>query len=153
MIHRSRYRVVGWISSLGSSLTPPPKIVRSAALQDLEHDTEIDVAGLVVARQRPHTAKGTVFVLLEDETGMINVIVRPTIYERDRMAVRGEPVLWVTGRLAKDDGAFNVIAEELRPLNVSLGAPDLRPDDGPRPSPYKFLKALRQHPPGIKSWG
>ena len=83
---------------------------------------------------------------------MINVIVRPKIYERYRLAVRGEPFLWVRGKLAKDDGTFNIIAEELQPLAVTLPRmPSF--DRQPEFSPYKFLKSLRQHPPGIKSWG
>ena len=73
----------------------PPGRVTCNELRDLEHDVDVEVAGLVVARQRPSTANGTVFVLLEDEQGMINVIVRPDINERYRMAVRGEPFLWV----------------------------------------------------------
>ena len=53
------------------------------------------VGGLVVARQRPGTAGGVVFVLLEDEHGVINLIVPPTVYERHRLAVRTEPLLLV----------------------------------------------------------
>ena len=52
---------------------------------------------MVVARQRPGTAGGIVFLLLEDETGMINAIVPPEVYERDRVVVRAEPLLEVTG--------------------------------------------------------
>ena len=130
----------------------PPGRVKSDELNQLNHDAEVEVAGLVAARQRPHTAKGTIFVLLEDEGGMINVIVRPKIAERDRVALRGEPLLWVRGKLAKDDGAFNIIADELRPLKVVM--PDLPVSNTPPElSPYKFLKTLRLHPPATKSWG
>src|SRR5438876_2152295 len=62
----------------------PRGVVQSDALPRLEHDAPVEVAGLVVARQRPETAKGFVFVLLEDEGGMTNVIVRPDVYERYR---------------------------------------------------------------------
>jgi error-prone DNA polymerase len=96
----------------------PPGVVRSDALSRLAAGTEVEVAGLVVARQRPETAKGVVFVLLEDEAGMVNVIVRPTVYERHRTAVRGEPLLWVRGRLANDDGTVNVLAEEAQGLHL-----------------------------------
>jgi len=107
----------------------------------------------VVARQRPHTAKGYVFVLMEDEAGMINVIVRPEIFDRDRIAVRGEPFLWIIGRLAKDDGSFNVIAEEVRALKVR-SAPEPAPDSRhTAPSPYSFLRSLRQNAPDSKDWG
>jgi error-prone DNA polymerase len=91
-------------------------VVRSDRLPTLEHDRSVEVAGLVVARQRPETAKGVVFVLLEDVAGMVNVIVRPDVYGKYRVAVRGEPFLWVRGKLVKDDGALNVIAEEIRGL-------------------------------------
>jgi error-prone DNA polymerase len=117
----------------------PAGIVRSDRLAELEHGAAVEVAGLVVARQRPATAKGFVFVLLEDEAGMINVIVRPDIYQRDRVAIRGEPFLWVAGKLAKDDGTVNVIAEEVRPIEATRR--DL------------LLKTLRRHPPDAKSWG
>jgi len=94
------------------------------------------VAGLVVARQRPETAKGFVFVLLEDEGGMSNVIVRPDVYDRYRAAVRGEPFLWIRGKLAKDDGTVNVLAEEIEGLQCG-----------------SFLKAMRQVAPDSKDWG
>ncbi len=188
------------------------------------------VAGLVTTRQRPGTAKGYVFVLMEDEHGPINVIVKPDVYKRDRTAVRMEPFLAVRGRLQKDGATINVIAHEVEALRVpgapvrrrglsrSYAATDRRPDgvssnrpvtvtddlpetarawsgdvepaglgasqprpalavrDGPddlgdlhaslpdplehwadpedpAPSPFRYLTALRQSPPGIKSFG
>src|SRR6185295_13464461 len=75
--------------------TLPPGVVGSERLPGLEHGSRVEVAGMVVARQRPQTAKGFVFLLVEDEASMINVIVRPDIFERDRAAVRGEPFVWV----------------------------------------------------------
>jgi error-prone DNA polymerase len=128
----------------------PPNIVRCNQLSDYKHDTTVAVAGLVVARQRPETAKGFVFILLEDETGMINVIVRPDVHDRFRIAIRGEPYLWVEGKLAKDDGAVNVIAGELRPLTVKRKVPSF---ERTGQSPYRFLKDLRRSPPTAKSWG
>ena len=62
------------------------------------------VAGLVVARQRPATAKGVTFMLLEDEWGTINLIVPPPVYQRHRLAVRAEPFVLATGRLERRDG-------------------------------------------------
>ena len=136
--------------------TLPPGIVRSDRLDKLEHDAEIQVAGLVVARQRPSTARGFTFILLEDQMGMINAIVRPDIYDRDRVAIRGEPFLWIVGKVAKDDGTVNVIAEEVRPLKLRRGftspaAPT--PSTAAPRSPYAFLKDLRRTAPGSKDWG
>ncbi|GIW52856.1 MAG: error-prone DNA polymerase [Gemmatimonadales bacterium] len=130
----------------------PPAIVRSDRLAELEHNAEVEVAGLVVARQRPATAKGFVFVLLEDEAGMINVIVRPDIYERDRVAIRGEPFLWVRGKLAKDDGALNLIAEEVRALRTGRRHCKVTESDRSSREPTAFLKSLRRHAPDARSW-
>ncbi len=74
-------------------------------------------AGIVIARQRPGTAKGIVFLLLEDEHGMTNVIIPPTVYERDRIMVRAEPLLQVWGRLERRNGAVNVIADRVAGLS------------------------------------
>ena len=114
----------------------PPGVVASDRLKEHEHGGSIEVAGLVVARQRPETAKGFVFVLLEDEAGMSNVIVRPDVYDRYRATVRGEPFLWVRGKLAKDDGTVNVIAEEVEGLQCG-----------------DFLKTMRRVAPDSKDWG
>ena len=134
----------------------PHNVTKSDRLETLEHGTGIQVAGLVVARQRPETAHGYTFILLEDEAGMINAIVRPKVYERDRLAIRGEPFLTIAGTLARDDGTVNVIAEEVRPLALQqrLKTPDgtarSRTEEG---SPYRFLKHLRRNAPDAKSWG
>ncbi|MBI4499556.1 MAG: error-prone DNA polymerase, partial [Gemmatimonadetes bacterium] len=132
--------------------TLPRQVIGSDRLPGLEHGAPVEVAGLVVARQRPQTAKGFVFLLIEDEASMINVIVRPDIFDRDRVAVRSEPFVWVLGKLAKDDGSLNVIAEEVRPLRV---CPPTAPaaSAAPSPSPYSFLRSLRQNAPGSKDWG
>ena len=79
------------------------------------------VGGLVVARQRPGTAKGILFLLLEDEHGTINVVVSPQVYERDRLAVRTEPLLMIEGRLerhASAGGAINLLARRVTRLDV-----------------------------------
>src|SRR2546425_602623 len=146
----------------------PPTVVQSDALSLLEHGTWVEVAGLVVARQRPETAKGFIFVLLEDEAGMVNVIVRPDVYLEHRTAIRGEPLLWVRGKLAKDDGTVNVLAEAVQSLRLKRGssrdsasaaeAAGLPADAEPRvhsrtQSPYAFLKFMRQVAPESKDWG
>jgi len=138
----------------------PPGVVQSDALPRLEHGARVEVAGLVVARQRPETAKGFVFVLVEDVAGMVNVIVRPDVYVEHRTALRGEPLLWVRGKLAKDDGTVNVIAEEARGLKVGTRNAERGTeggDDGsafrlPR-SAFGFLKTFRRVAPDSKDWG
>ncbi|MGI8731633.1 MAG: DNA polymerase III subunit alpha [Solirubrobacteraceae bacterium] len=93
------------------------------ALSQLAHGSHVRVAGLVVARQRPGTAKGVLFLLLEDEHGTVNVVVSPQVYERHRLAVRTEPLLLVEGRLerhASAGGAINILARGI----LRLDAPD-----------------------------
>jgi error-prone DNA polymerase len=88
-------------------------------LEDLPHEARIRIGGLVVARQRPGTAKGIVFILLEDEFGTINLIVPPPVYERHRLTVRSEPLVLAEGRLEKlpiAGGAINIYVRDLRPL-------------------------------------
>ena len=131
----------------------PPGVVQSDALPRLDHGVAVEVAGLVVARQRPETAKGFVFVLVEDEAGMVNVIVRPDVYERFRTAIRGEPLLWVRGTLAKDDGTVNVIAEEARGLKVGTWNAERGTEDESDGSAVAFLKAFRRVAPDSKDWG
>jgi error-prone DNA polymerase len=148
-------------ATLGFSASGHPlSLVRNALPDDLTLNRDLEklkagvkckVAGLVVARQRPETAKGTVFLLVEDETGMTNVIVRTDVYDRYRAAVRGEPFVLVTGKLAKDDGTVNVLAEKVEGLQ-----PEIRPPSSdfrvPR-SAFAFLKAMRQVAPDSKDWG
>nr|MBA2256950.1 hypothetical protein [Thermoleophilaceae bacterium] len=66
-----------------------------------------------VARQRPATAKGVTFILLEDEHGTINLIVPPPVFERCRAAVRTEPIVMVDGRLERREGTMNVVVSDL----------------------------------------
>jgi error-prone DNA polymerase len=84
----------------------------------------VTIAGITIARQRPGTAKGIVFLLVEDESGMTNVICPPAVYERDRIAVRAEPLVQVWGRLERRDGAVNVIADRVSGLTYT-GRPDV----------------------------
>ena len=78
----------------------------------------IKTAGLVVCRQRPGTAKGFVFLLLEDETGVINVVIRPDLYEAQRSTIRGEPYLCIEGTVQLHSGTLNVIAHKVTPLTA-----------------------------------
>jgi len=90
-------------------------------LARLAHQAPVRIGGLVVARQRPGTAKGVTFLLLEDEHGTVNIVVPPQIYERDRLAVRTEPLVVIEGRLerhASAGGAINVIARRVLRLEI-----------------------------------
>jgi error-prone DNA polymerase len=99
----------------------PPEAVSSTALERIPHGSRVMVAGLVVARQRPATAKGVTFMLLEDEWGTINLVVTPPVYERHRLIVRTEPFVLVQGRLERRSGVTNVVVDTLR----ALEQPDL----------------------------
>ena len=97
----------------------PPATVTIADLERLPHDTPVRLGGLVVARQRPGTAKGIVFLLLEDEFGTINLIVPPDLYETHRLVVRSEPLLLCSGRLEKlpqAGGGINIFVKGVRAL-------------------------------------
>jgi error-prone DNA polymerase len=101
----------------------PAGAVTSRDLEVLEHGTRVRAGGLVVARQRPGTANGIVFILLEDEFGTINLIVPAQVYERNRLAVRTEPLLLIEGKLerfAAAGGIINVLVDRLD----SIAAPD-----------------------------
>ena len=95
---------------------------RASDLATTPHGTLVRVAGAVVVRQRPGTAKGFVFLNLEDETGLINVIVRPALFHRYRLALVNEPFLYVEGTLQHQDNVVSVRAERLSPLRHRLTA-------------------------------
>ena len=75
------------------------KVARAADLVKIRHGAWVRVAGAVIVRQRPGTAKGFVFLNLEDESGLTNVIVRPALFHRHRLALVNEPFLFVEGTL------------------------------------------------------
>jgi error-prone DNA polymerase len=92
--------------------------VPSGRLRDVPGETNVLVAGLVTHRQRPPTAGGIVFVSLEDETGITNVVCRPEVWARHRTVALDAQALLVTGRLERTDGVVNVLATRLRRLPV-----------------------------------
>jgi error-prone DNA polymerase len=111
-------------------------IVSSRDLDALAHGAQVQLAGLVMARQKPSTAKGVCFMLLEDEFGTINLVVPPPVYERDRRTVRSEPLVVADGKLeryASAGGAINFVVRRLRPLEVPI-APLAEVRDLPRRS-------------------
>ena len=119
----------------GTSLTigPHPLALRRAELAlrgvlraiDLprgRHGRRVRVAGAVITRQRPGTAKGFVFLTLEDETGIANVIVRPDLFSEQKRAIVGEPYLIVEGTLQIQEGVTSVKAD--RVIGLSGAGPD-----------------------------
>jgi error-prone DNA polymerase len=91
----------------------PAEVATSADFEHLEHRSRVAIAGLVVARQRPATANGVVFMLLEDEHGQMNLVIPPEVYERFRPLVRGEPLLLARGRFERFERNRNLIVDEL----------------------------------------
>ncbi|WP_102109606.1 OB-fold nucleic acid binding domain-containing protein [Oceaniglobus roseus] len=98
----------------------PPSCLTAAELELPPSGARIAVAGLVLVRQRPGTAKGVIFLTLEDETGVVNVIVWKKLYERFRRAVIAGRCLRVTGRLQREGGITHVIAEEIEDISWML---------------------------------
>src|SRR5580692_3964369 len=88
-------------------------VVAAAQLPALAANARCRVGGLVITRQRPGTAKGFVFLTLEDETGVVNVIVRPKVYDAFRRPIRTSSTLIVEGRLQKESGCIDVLAEKV----------------------------------------
>ena len=92
-------------------------IVRASDLSRTRDGRRVRVAGMVITRQRPGTAKGFVFLTLEDETGISNVIIRPDLFDRDRMTVVKQPFLIVDGVLQNQEGVLSVRAERLEAID------------------------------------
>jgi error-prone DNA polymerase len=94
----------------------PGGVLSSEELRAIPNRTSVAVAGMTVARQRPATANGVVFMLLEDEHGQVNLIVPPSVYERFRAVVRGEPLVLARGRYERDGETRNVLVRDLETL-------------------------------------
>ncbi len=126
--------------TLGTTLGPHPLTLlrsrlralgcrSSRELQDVGHGDNIAVAGLVVGRQRPQTASGVTFVTLEDEHGMVNVVVWRDLAERQRRALVGAQLLKVSGRLEQENGVRHLIARRLEDVSPLLQGLDVRSRD------------------------
>jgi error-prone DNA polymerase len=94
-------------------------IFSAADLQHLSDGVEVRVAGSVIARQRPGTAKGFVFLSLEDETGISNAIITPQLFQRDHVTIVHQQFLLIEGRLQNQDNVISVKADKIRPLTVT----------------------------------
>jgi error-prone DNA polymerase len=93
----------------------------SADLENLPHGAKVEIAGLVLVRQRPGSAKGVIFMTLEDETGTTNAIVWPKVFERYRPVVMGARLVFLRGRLQKAHGVIHVVADHLVDASPRLG--------------------------------
>ncbi|HEY1854418.1 MAG TPA: OB-fold nucleic acid binding domain-containing protein, partial [Solirubrobacterales bacterium] len=98
-----------------------PEILRSSELERTDDGATVLVAGMVTARQRPETAKGVVFMLIEDERGSVNLIVPPRVYDRHRATVRASPLVCATGKLERREGTINVVVREIFELERRAG--------------------------------
>jgi DNA polymerase III alpha subunit len=101
-------------------LPRPPACLPHARLPEADDGARVAVAGLVLVRQRPGTAKGVIFVTLEDETGVCNVVVWKAVYERFRRAVIAGRLLRVTGRVQRASGVTHVVAETVEDISHLL---------------------------------
>lgn len=109
----------------------PPAALPAGRLDDVPSGARVTVAGLVLVRQRPGTAKGVIFVTLEDETGVVNVVVWAKVYETFRRAVIAGRLLRVTGRVQREGGVTHVVAETIEDISALLDEllrPDFRHD-------------------------
>jgi error-prone DNA polymerase len=95
----------------------PAGTLSSRDLEEVAHGRQVSVAGMTVARQRPATANGVVFMLLEDEFGQVNLIVPPGVYDRFRPVVRGEPLLLARGRFERVERNRNILVQRLESLS------------------------------------
>ena len=114
---------MSFITPTPSPLRPwprPPAALPAERLDEPPAGARITVAGLVILRQRPGTAKGVIFLTLEDETGVINVVVWRALYERFRRAVIAGRLLRVTGRLQRENAVVHVVAEEIEDISPLL---------------------------------
>ncbi len=123
----------GWLETTPPPDTwpRPPSAIPAARLVEPSVGARVCVAGLVLVRQRPGTAKGVIFLTLEDETGTCNVVVWKSVYERFRRAVIAGRLLRVTGRVQREADVVHVVAEDIEDISALLDRlldPDFRFD-------------------------
>ena len=94
-------------------------VLTAGELPHCRNNTIARIAGCVIARQRPGTAKGFVFLSLEDETGIANVILTPDVFERERIVVTRSRFLWIEGPVQNHDGVIHVKAQRIAPLDIT----------------------------------
>jgi error-prone DNA polymerase len=104
------------ICSLAAAL---PRILSAEELQTHGDGAYVCTAACIIARQRPGTAKGFIFLSMEDETGILNVIIGPEIYERERILISRGKFLLIEGKLQNQDEVFHVRAYQVRKLEAA----------------------------------
>ncbi len=132
--------------------------VRAADLKARKHRARVSLAGVVLIRQRPGSAKGVVFITLEDETGVANLVVWPDAFEKYRKVVMGARLIEVRGRVETDEGVTHVIAAhladatgELSRLSDDLLKPAIAHGDHAGPLPPGLPEHFRQgHPRDVR---
>ncbi len=90
------------------------------ATMQVEHGQRVFVGGIVTHRQRPATASGITFMNLEDETGLLNIVCSPGLWQRFRRVAQTSPALLIRGRIERYDGVVNLNAEHLAPLRLPV---------------------------------
>jgi error-prone DNA polymerase len=94
-------------------------VLSAVELQHVADGTHVRVAGSVIARQRPGTAKGFVFLSMEDETGIANAIITPQLFQKEHITIVHQQFLLVEGRLQNQDNVISVKAERIQPLGLT----------------------------------
>ena len=105
------------------------KVSKASSLTSISNESFIKSVGIVTSRQRPQTAAGVTFLTLEDESGFVNVVVWPSLGERQRPIVRRAVLVGVVGNVQKSDGVIHLIAKQLVDLSHWLGAMNLSSRD------------------------
>jgi DNA polymerase III alpha subunit len=131
------------------------RAVKSEKLSDIPNGQRVRVAGLVLVRQRPGTASGVIFMTLEDETGIANIVVWPKLFEQFRREVLGGRLIAIDGPVQSESGVIHVIAERVHDWTPLLGqlsahGPEIdstAPTDEPRKS---AAPGSRRHPRNVR---
>ncbi len=97
-------------------------VTRAIDIKNLSNGSPVRVAGWVIVRQRPGTAKGFVFLSIEDETGVSNIIITPQLFDKNRLVVVDHPFLLIEGALQNQDNVISVKARRIRPLTLQVAA-------------------------------
>ncbi|HET7589829.1 MAG TPA: error-prone DNA polymerase [Solirubrobacterales bacterium] len=136
-----------------------PQLARTSDLERIDHGSTVEIAGMVTARQRPETANGITFLLLEDERGQVNLVVPPPVYERRRSLIRTAPLIRARGRLERGEGTVNVVVADLAPLERAASPDPARPPRAEPPAGHSAgrreaaLAELRAVAPAGHSFG